>query len=290
MVRIMVAILFVSIGIVIGQTILNLLRSGLSIKNTSLANVLAFVTVIPAAYVSYWLYVHYVERRSLMELRRLNAAREFVTGSVLGLGLFCLVIAVLWLLGVYRVNGISFAFVLLVGTLLGAFVSAFAQELIFRAVIYRISEEWLGTWWAVILSAILFGLIHLSSAGATIFSVLAITIQAGILLAAAYALTHRLWLALGLHTMWDFANDGIFGVGVAGQLGESLHGLVQASLTGPQWLTGGSFGVEASVVSLAIMGIAGLLLLWAAYRRGQFVSRKSKRATELTQETSNLSM
>jgi hypothetical protein len=157
--------------------------------------------------------------------------------------------------------------------LAGAFVSAFAQELIFRAAIYRITEEWLGTWWAVAISALLFGLIHLTSAGATLFGAAAVALQAGILLAAAYALTHRLWLALGLHTLWDFANDGVFGVGIAGQSGQSLHGVLQASLQGPSLFTGGTLGVEASIVSLVIILITGIFMLWKVRQRGLAVSR-----------------
>jgi membrane protease YdiL (CAAX protease family) len=79
-------------------------------------------------------------------------------------------------------------------------------------------------------------LFHLASAGATIFSAIAIAFQASVLLGAAYALTSRLWMAIGLHTMWDFANDGIFGVGIAGQSGDSLKGLLQSSLSGPNFL------------------------------------------------------
>lgn len=272
-VRIIIAILFVGIGILAGQTILNLFRLAFSITNTGLANLLAFFIITPITYFGYWAYVHFMERRSMTELGRVHAAREFGVGSILGMGLFVLIIAVLWLLGVYRVNGISFMVLSLVGALVGALVSAFVQELIFRAIIYRTSEEWLGTWWAVIISAILSGLVHLTSSGATLFSAVAIVLQAGVLLAAAYALTHRLWLALGLHTMWDFANDGIFGVGLAGQTGQSLHGLFQASLNGPDLLTGGTLGVEASMITLVVTLIAGFLILWQAYRSGHFVYR-----------------
>src|ERR1044071_7842723 len=136
-------------------------------------------------------------------------------------------------MGFYSVIGFNLIWLSLIGALLGAFVSGFVQELIFRAVIYRIVEQWLGTWWALGISALLFGLIHLTSAGATLFSALAVALQAGIVLGAAYALTHRLWMALGIHMARDFANDGIFGVGVAGQTGQSLHGILQASLQGP---------------------------------------------------------
>ncbi len=273
-VRIIVAILFVGVGIVVGQKILDLLRSALSITNTGFANLLAFILVTPATYFAYWMYVRYIEKRDLTELGFSNAIREFGLGSLTGFGLFGFVIAILWLLGFYRINGIDFILLSLIGSLVGAFTSAFAQELIFRAVIYRITEEWLGTWWALAISAILFGLIHLTSSGATIFSALSVALQAGILLAAAYALTHRLWMALGIHMAWDFANDGIFGVGIAGQTGQSLHGLFQASLNGPDLLTGGALGVEASVITLVVVLIAGIIILRMAKQNGQFMVRR----------------
>lgn len=275
-IRIVIAILFVSIGVVIGQAILSLLRSIFSITNVGLANLLAFILLVPVIYLAYWIYVRYVEKRNLTELDARNALQEFGVGSVIGFGLFGLVIALLWLSGFYRVSGINLVWILLIGALFGALASAFAQELIFRAIIYRITEEWLGTWWALAVSAALFGLIHLTSAGGTIFSAVSIALQAGILLAAAYALTHRLWLALGLHAMWDFANDAIFGVGVAGQTGKSLQGLLQAGLHGPDLITGGALGVEASLFSLIVALIAGIIMLRIVAQRGYFISRKKE--------------
>ncbi|HEX9330237.1 MAG TPA: type II CAAX endopeptidase family protein [Anaerolineales bacterium] len=280
LVRILIAVLFVGVGIAVGQTILNLLRAAFSITNTGLANLFAFVLVTPATYFAYWMYVHSIEKRDLTELGPSNAFQEIGLGSLIGFGLFSFIIAILSLLGFYHVNGINFVLLALIGALVGAFVSAFAQELLFRAVIYRITEEWLGTWWALVISAMLFGLIHLSSAGATIFSALSVALQAGVLLAAAYALTHRLWMALGLHMAWDFANDGIFGVGIAGQSGQSLHGLFQANLNGPKLLTGGVLGIEASTITLVVTLIAGIIMLWIAYQKGYFVSHKNKSQRE----------
>lgn len=273
LVRIAVATLFVGVGVVVGQVVLNVLRSTFSITNTAYANILALLLLTPLSFVAYRMYVRLVEKRELTELGRANAVQEFGLGALTGFGLFGAVIATLWLLGFYHVSGSQLVWVALVGALAGAFVSAFIQELVFRAILYRITEEWLGTWWAVAISALLFGVIHLSSAGATLFSALAVSLQAGILLAAAYALTHRLWVALGLHTLWDFANDGIFGLGVAGQSGQALHGMLRASLEGPDLLTGGVLGVEASLVAVLIVAIAGMFLLWKIHQRGLTISR-----------------
>jgi hypothetical protein len=73
---------------------------------------------------------------------------------------------------------------------------------------------------------------------------------------------------------WDFANDGIYGVGVAGQTGAGLRGLLQAKLIGPEMITGGTLGIEASILTLIVTLLVSMLLLWMAHRKGQFVSRK----------------
>ena len=273
-IRIIVAILFVGVGIALGQIVLNLLRTALSITNTGIANILVFVLITPITYYAYSLYVRLVEKREMTELGFSNALQELGLGTLIGFGLFASIIVILWLMGFYRVSGFEFALLALVGALLGAFVSALAQELIFRAIIYRITEEWLGTWWALGISALLFGLIHITIAGTTIFSAIAVALQAGVILAAVYTLTHRLWMALGLHMAWDFANDGIFGVGVAGQSGAALKGLFQANLSGPELLTGGALGVEASVIALVIVLLAGIAILRKADQKGQLISQK----------------
>jgi membrane protease YdiL (CAAX protease family) len=219
--RMLTALLFVGAGILASQLLLNLLRWAFSIRNVGLTNLLAFILITPAAYCTYRVYVWQIEKRETAELEASGASAEFGFGALTGFGLIGTVMASLWLLGCYQVDGFNLVWISLIGTLAGVLASAFAQELIFRAVIYRISEEWLGTRWALIISMVLFGLIHLASSSATIFSTLTIALQAGIMLGAAYALTHRLWMALGLHTMWDFANDGIFGVGIR-QSGQAL--------------------------------------------------------------------
>lgn len=275
-IRIVLAILFIGLGTAIGQIILNLLRSLLSITNPALANILAFAIITPIVYFAYTLYVRWIEKREVVELGFSDAWQELGLGALVGFGLLTMIMVLLWILGLYRVTGIEFNLLTLLGTLLGAFVSAIVQELIFRAVIYRITEEWLGIWWALGISAAIFGLIHLSSDGATLFSALAVALQAGVILAAAYALTHRLWMALGLHMAWDFANDGIFGVGVAGQSGQSIKGLLQASLSGPPSLTGGALGVEASIISLVIVLLAGFLILRKVYQQSGFITRRTK--------------
>ncbi|MBC7483523.1 MAG: hypothetical protein H7337_16870 [Rhizobacter sp.] len=54
--------------------------------------------------------------------------------------------------------------------------------------------------------------------------------------------------------------------------GHAARGWTQGSLVGPSWLSGGNYGVEASVVALLAWGVASAALLRLACRRGQFSS------------------
>ena len=96
-----------------------------------------------------------------------------------------------------------------------------------------------------------------------------ISIEAGIFLCAAYMLTRRLWFPIGIHAGWNFTQEGVWGVSVSGT---TPHGLIQATLSGPVWISGGAFGAEASVIAIVICGTMGLLLLRQVARRGGLVA------------------
>ncbi len=137
-----------------------------------------------------------------------------------------------------------------------------------RAIVFRIVEESLGTWTALALSASLFGFLHAFNPGATATSTAAIALEAGILLAAAFLFTRRLWMAIGLHAGWNFTEGGLFGASVSGG---AAHGLLRSRFSGAPLLSGGAFGPEASIVAVLVCLTAGILLLARARRRGHFV-------------------
>ena len=223
----------------------------------------------PLALLGYWLLVHFVGGRPVIEVGGRGAAlREFLVGLVIGALLMCAVIAVLALLGSYHVVDVGLSTGILAG--LGAGVHAgFTEELLVRGVMLRLIEGWLGTWWALAITSFLFGISHLSNAHATVFGAVAIALEAGILLGACYLLTRRLWLAIGVHIAWNFVQGGIFGSEISGM--GTGRGLIDARFTGPELLTGGSMGIEASVVAVIVCTAAGVAMLLAVRRRGLVV-------------------
>jgi membrane protease YdiL (CAAX protease family) len=216
-----------------------------------------------------WVYslsVKLLERRSSTEVkpRLLN----FVSGTLIGTALISAVYLVLWVAG-HAFFALGTGTTGLGFTLAGVFGAALFEELLLRAILFRIAEQAFGTTAAVVFSAVIFGLLHGMNHGATLMSDVAISLEAGILLALAYVLTHNLWLAVGIHLGWNFAEGSIYGAAVSGTA--PVHTLLRTSLIGTPVLTGGTFGPEASIVSIVVCLFASGALLLLVLRRRRWV-------------------
>lgn len=215
----------------------------------------------------YALYVMQVEKRTPTELSWRGAGREWGAGLALGMLLFAMAVGVLGALGVYRISGGNGWSVLAVA-LPGLLVAALYEELVFRAVVFRLLEESYGSWLALGVSSLAFGLLHLGSPGASLVGAMAIAIEAGLLLGAAFMLTRRLWLCTAIHLGWNAAQGAIFSAAVSGR---AQRGVFQGEFSGPEWLTGGQFGPEASVVSVLVCAGCALLVLRRCVVAGKVV-------------------
>ena len=200
----------------------------------------------------------WIERRAVSDLDATRLLPEAASGFVAGLALFAIVMAVLWAAGVYHPAGRG-AVTSLAASLAAAVGAAVTEEVLFRGVLFRVSAKLLGTWGALLFTAALFGAGHAFNHGATASSSLAIALEAGVLLAAAYAATQRLWVPIGLHIGWNFTESAIFSMQVSG--GHARDGLIRGSLSGPRILTGGEFGPEASIVAVVICFAAALYFI-----------------------------
>ncbi len=215
---------------------------------------------------TYLAYVRIVERRVVSEMALKPALPELRVGYIIGAALMTASIGIIWLLGHYQVTGINKATVLIVPFFATIF-TAFFEEIVFRGIIFRIINESLGSWVAVIISALIFGFAHGSNPNATLFSSVAIALEAGVLLSAVYLYSNRLWMVIGIHISWNFFQGAVLGVNVSGT---TAKGLLQAKLEGPKLFTGGPFGAEASIITISICLIVGLVFLFLAHRKGNF--------------------
>lgn len=224
--------------------------------------------ILASANISLWkLLQQRLERRVDREFAPGGALREAAAGLACGIALFSVMAGTVALMGGLTFGGVRGWLSLgSLGSMLAlAITSGVFEETLFRGVLFRHVETMLGTWAALFITAGFFGAAHLFNPGATWFAALAITMEAGILLGAAYMLTRRLWLAVGVHAGWNFAQGWVFSVPVSG--GEAPQGLLITTRSGPEWLTGGAFGLEASAVAMVVATVAGLIVLAIAVRR-----------------------
>lgn len=241
-----------------GILVLLVITAGLDLAlHSRVPDVVAGIVLLAAMLGAYILYVRLTERRAVTELAVRPLAPELLLGIVVGALLFAAVIGLLALTGHYQLLGYA-TVPALAGTIVLTLMGAVAEELLFRGFLYRITQKIAGTWIAVAVSAIAFGALHGFNKGATAFSTIAIAVEAGVLLALAYAVTNRLWLPIGIHFGWNFAEGSIFGVPVSGH--QALPSFIRGSVTGSDFITGGAFGVEASIVAVLVCLAASVVL------------------------------
>jgi membrane protease YdiL (CAAX protease family) len=229
------------------------------------ASLLTCATMVGA----YAAVVYFIERRPPSEVALTGGGRQFIFGAMLGFSLYATCVLILVALGYCTIEATGNWQVLVPGIAL-TLGTGFYEELWFRGAIFRLTEEWFGSWIAIIVSSLVFGFAHLSTEGATVMDVTFISIEAGLLLAAAYMLTRRLWLCIGFHAAWNFTQGSVFSGAVSGNLAPT--GLIQTTMHGPELITGGSFGIEASVVALVLLTTTGIVMLVMAIRRGEVKS------------------
>lgn len=259
-----------AVGLMIGTSSLFLLLKKLvPALDTPETMPLRAVLLILALLVVYKLVIAKLGSQPRDDLPWKGSGSGLLLGLVFGLLLFSAIVGVAALLHVYRIVGDGGTQELVSALVSIAIVPAFTEELLFRGILFRWLEEFVGSWAALALTSALFGAAHIMNPNATLLSSLAIAIEAGVLLGAVYMLTRNLWMAMGLHAAWNFTQGEIFDVPVSGI---DSHGLVEAQLSGPPLLSGGAFGLEASVIAMVMATAAGAWLVMLAVRRGQLVA------------------
>jgi membrane protease YdiL (CAAX protease family) len=236
------------------------------VKETT--NLLIAVCTAGAALFSYSLFFKFYEKRKITELGFDNFFKDAALGLGTGLVLQSLVILLISLNGGYTIvktNPVLF----LLPSVGMALASATVEEILFRGIIFRLAEEKLGSVIALIISAVIFGAVHLMNANSTIFSAISIALQAGVLLGASYIFTRNLWLPIFIHFAWNFAEAGIYGAAVSGSAMQKS--LLTAEINGPYWLTGGEFGPENSFQATFFCGIAAVVFLVVGVKQNKLI-------------------
>lgn len=210
----------------------------------------------------YRIYVRRFEQRDAIESALQGAGPHLLRGLGIGTALSLAVVGMLVAAGALDITGSANLGALLKPLSEQAMV-AIMEELLFRAVLFRIIEERWGTLASLLANVMLFALAHLPNEHITALAVLN-TGVAGLALSAAWLLTRSLWLPVGVHFAWNYMFDGVLGVPVSGH---AARGWLQVQMSGPEWLSGGPYGVEGSLATLLVWGIAAAWMLQRQAKR-----------------------
>lgn len=145
------------------------------------------VALAIAGFAVYYAYASLIEQRPVSELALSGMGRELGIGVMVGAGLYAACELSLMVLGIYRIDGLN-PWTFMIPAIAMAISSGVFEELLFRGVLFRSVETWLGSWAALVISSLVFGLTHLINPQGTLEGALFIAIEAGMLLAAAFML------------------------------------------------------------------------------------------------------
>lgn len=229
------------------------------------------VGILLTAVGGYWAFVHWHEKRGAHELRLRPV--HLLLGGASGAVMVALPMAVLFASGAYeRVLSRGWSPALPgVAALIG--IAAILEELTYRCLLFRILERTWGTKWALAVQAVVFALQHLENVeqggiSDVVTMLIAVTLT-GLLWASVFILARNLWVVAAHHAAWNFTIL-LSGLPLSGIEDWRKLAPLESRFAGPDWLTGGMFGPESSLLVIASTTVAVVLLLRAARRRGAF--------------------
>jgi len=231
------------------------------------------VLLIISLVVIYNIYTKTVENRKAHELSFNKFSIELGFGAALAVIAITFFVIVNYLLGYYSIEKFN-SFGNVVFMFFDQLKVGFIEELLFRVILFKLTEEILGSWSAIAIQGVLFGFAHSGNPNASIYTTIALIIAFSIFFAAGFMMTRRIWFIFGFHWFWNFFQAGIFGIQNSGHIQPSL---ITPNIDGPIWITGGDWGAELSVISIVILFSVSLYFVKIVSQRNQFITASWRR-------------
>lgn len=264
--RILIFIIFFTlISRILSKSILGLV--GDLDKTESVYWVFRGIVVVVASSLVVWLVRKLIDKKTFISLGlKLDslAVKDFFIGLVISGLMIGTIFVVLYLSGLLEIDEISWGdniIYVLFNIFLWFFgiglAVGWSEELGLRGYLLQNMRDGMGLFWAVLISCLLYGLLHMSNPNSTLLSGILIAFF-GYLRIFGWLRTGQLWLSMGMHAGWDFFQGPLLGFTVSGMKTQSI---IKQTVSGEEWITGGSFGPEAGIIVLPVL-ILGLVLMY----------------------------
>lgn len=255
--RILLGLIVCFIAFILAQQVTGKILD-VTVSDKDLRNLIKGIVSSIAVILAYTYFYKKYEKRAITEFSKKGMIKNILVGIGIGVFLQSLTILVIIANGgfeIVKINPISSVII----PLTVAFSIAIFEEILIRGIIFRIVEEKLGSFISLIITAFIFGALHVANPNSTALSGLCVGIEAGLLMGAAYIYARNLCFPIAIHFAWNFMQSGIFGAITSGN--EQTSGLLSTKITGPQLITGGAFGPEGTIQAIIFCVLAALFLL-----------------------------
>lgn len=259
--------------LIVNVLIMKPIESNLMLSDET-GRVIRFVVNSVLIFGLYHWFIKWTEDSSNFDWKYKNIGRDMLSGSLLAIISVLIVILILRVINVYRVVNFNVNLGSVLYLLIVFGFTSILEEVLYRGVVYRILENWLGSVLALVISGVFFGLFHYFNQDVSIISVIAASIG-GVLLGLMYTISQQLWMPIAFHWFWNFTQV-FFGSRLSGSDEYLKDAVFKADFMGADWLTGGQAGIENSYLTLLLTVILAVLLFYKAKNKGRISTFHSK--------------
>ena len=187
--------------------------------------------------------------------------KSYVIGVFLGIGLVSLISFVLWAFGFVEIskNNIGFDKKIFIFYIIGWMIQGFEEEFLLRSILMNQLGSRGKISLAIIANSLIFSILHLSNSGFTFLAFVNLSLI-GIIFSLIFYMTDSIYISAGAHSFWNMAMANIFGIVVSGDVASPVT-ILNTKLKGNPIVSGGSFGLEGSVVTSLVLIIVLLILI-----------------------------
>lgn len=225
--------------------------------NKDFRNLIKGIIASSIVILTYKLFYRKYENRKIGEFSGKGILKNILLGILIGTTLQGLTILVIYFGGDFRIISVN-SFSSIITPFAIAFSVAIFEETLLRGIIFRIVEEKLGSYISLLISAIIFGSVHLINPDSSVISSICIGIV-GFMFGASYIYSRSLWLPIAIHFSWNFVQSGIFGAITSGN--EKTSSLFNTHISGAELITGGAFGPEGTLQAILFWLLISIIFM-----------------------------
>jgi len=273
LIKILLGLIFcILIPMIINKLILENLFQLFGLSENINRGIRVFISAIMLMPIFYIYLYRKLDGREITEFSKVNIFKNLNYGfySAVIIILFSFILLIIF--DLVDISGASFPQNLIVNLIiiLGLVIT---KELVFRGIFYRIIEKRYGTIFALILSAIIFAILHLSNENTSVFSFISVMVG-GISLGLLFTYTKSLWMPIAFHFGWNLMQV-LLGFGLSGGNEFYQSYIFQLNLDENNIISGGNSGIENSLISIIFLSIFALYILYLC-NKNQYFQKRSK--------------